>query len=45
MAAFNVFGSVLGTQLALRHGSWFVRKIFLIVVSALILKFAYDTLI
>jgi uncharacterized membrane protein YfcA len=45
MAIFNVAGSILGTRLALRHGSGFVRQIFLLVVSALILKFAYDTFI
>ena len=45
MAIFNVIGSIAGTRLALRHGSEFVRKIFLIVVSALILKFAYDTFV
>ena len=43
MAIFNVLGSVIGTHLALRHGSGFVRKVFLIVVSALIVKFAWDT--
>ena len=43
MAIGNVGGSFLGTHLALRHGSGFVRKVFLIVVSALIVKFAWDT--
>ncbi|HEY6281938.1 MAG TPA: TSUP family transporter [Burkholderiales bacterium] len=43
MAAFNVAGSLLGTRLAIRHGSGFVRQMFLLVVSALILKFGYDT--
>lgn len=43
MAICNVLGSVAGTYLALRHGSGFVRKMFLVVVGALILKFAYDT--
>ncbi len=43
MAAFNVTGSLLGTRLAIRHGSGFVRQIFLLAVSALILKFGYDT--
>ena len=38
-----IFGSLVGTQLALRHGNGFVRKLFLIVVSGLILKFAYNT--
>lgn len=43
MASANVGGSIIGTRLALRHGSGFVRKLFLLVVSALILKFAWDT--
>jgi uncharacterized membrane protein YfcA len=43
MAICNVLGSVAGTHLALRHGSGFVRRVFLVVVCALILKFAYDT--
>jgi uncharacterized membrane protein YfcA len=43
MASFNVLGSVIGTHLALRHGSSFVRRVFLLVVCALILKFAWDT--
>jgi len=43
MATSNVLGSFLGTHLALRHGSGFVRRIFLLVVGALILKFAWDT--
>jgi len=43
MALGNVTGSVVGTWLALRHGSGFVRKVFLAVVSALIGKFAWDT--
>ena len=45
MAACNITGSLVGTHLAMRHGNGFVRKLFLIVVSALILKFAYDTFI
>jgi uncharacterized membrane protein YfcA len=42
MALANVLGSVLGTRLALKHGSGFVRVIFLVVVSALIVKTGYD---
>ncbi len=38
MAIANIAGSMLGTRLALRGGSGFVRKIFIIVVSALILR-------
>ena len=43
MATANVCGSIIGTRMALRRGSGFVRKLFLVVVSALILKFAWDT--
>ncbi|WP_420810297.1 TSUP family transporter [Hydrogenophaga crocea] len=42
MAVANVSGSLLGTRLALRHGSGFVRGVFIVVVSALILKTTYD---
>lgn len=42
MAVFNIVGSVTGSHLAVRHGSGFVRKVFLVVVSALILKTGYD---
>jgi uncharacterized membrane protein YfcA len=42
MAVANVLGSLIGTQLALKHGAGFVRYAFLAVVSALILKTAYD---
>lgn len=42
MAVCNVAGSQLGSRLALRHGSAFVRKGFIVVVSALILKTAWD---
>jgi len=43
MAVFNIAGAVFGTHLALRHGSGFVRKVFLAVATALIVKFGYDT--
>jgi uncharacterized membrane protein YfcA len=42
MAVCNVAGSLLGSRLAIRNGTAFVRKLFLVVVSALILKTAYD---
>jgi len=42
MAVANVVGSLLGTRLALKHGSGFVRGVFIVVVSALILKTTYD---
>ena len=43
MAACNVAGSVIGAQLAIRKGSGFVRVLFIVVVSALILRFGWDT--
>ncbi|UCU99533.1 sulfite exporter TauE/SafE family protein [Acidovorax radicis] len=42
LAIANVVGSLLGTHLALKHGTGFVRGIFVVVVSALILKTGYD---
>ena len=43
MAVANVSGSIAGTCLALKHGSAFVRQIFLRLVGVLIVKFAWDT--
>ena len=43
MALANVSGSIVGTRLALKHGSGFIRKTFLGVVGVLIVKFAWDT--
>ncbi|MEY4979280.1 MAG: hypothetical protein RLZZ352_1550 [Pseudomonadota bacterium] len=42
LAVANVAGSLLGTRLALRHGSGLVRQVFMVVVSGLILKMLYD---
>jgi uncharacterized protein len=42
MAGCQIVGSLVGTKLALKHGSGFVRKLFLFVVTALIVKTAYD---
>jgi hypothetical protein len=42
MAACNVLGALLGTHLAIRHGSGFVRSIFILVVGCLIAKTAWD---
>lgn len=43
MAAFNIAGALLGARLALRHGSGFVRGVFLVVASLLIARLGYDT--
>ena len=42
MALCNVAGSLVGTRLALRLGSGFVRAVFLLVVSALLARYAWD---
>ena len=42
LAVANVLGSLLGTHMALKHGARFVRVVFILVVSALILKTGYD---
>ena len=42
MAVANVLGSLAGTHLALKHGTGFVRTMFILVVTALILKTGYD---
>ena len=42
LAVANVAGSLLGTHMALKHGTGFVRWIFIFVVGALILKTGYD---
>lgn len=45
MAVFNIAGSILGSRLAIAHGSEFVRKVFLIVVCLLIVKTGFDALV
>ena len=45
MALANVVGSLLGTRLALKHGTGFVRVFFMLVVSVLIIKTGYDAFV
>ena len=42
MAVANVVGSLVGVKMALKYGSGFIRIIFLILVSVLIVKLAYQ---
>lgn len=44
MAACNVAGSLIGARLALKLGSGFVRGVFVVVVVALIARYAWDLL-
>lgn len=45
MAICNIAGSFVGTRIALRKGNSFVRTLFLVIVTLLILKYAYDIFI
>jgi len=45
MAFCQVAGSLVGTKLAIQHGSAFVRKLFLVVVSVLIVKTGFDAIV
>ena len=42
MALSNMAGSLAGTHLALKHGTGFVRVVFMVVVAALIAKTSWD---
>ena len=43
MGAANLVGGFVGARTALRQGNGFVRKVFLVVIAALVVKLAYDT--
>lgn len=43
MAACNMLGSTLGARMAMRRGTGFVRVLFLLIVSAFILKLGWET--
>jgi uncharacterized membrane protein YfcA len=45
MAVANVLGGFLGARLALRLGSGFVRRVFLVVTGILALRLTYDSVI
>lgn len=42
MAICNVLGSIMGTRLALKRGNGFIRIIFMVIVSIMILRYGYD---
>jgi uncharacterized membrane protein YfcA len=42
MMVANICGSQFGSRLAIKHGSAFVRKAFLAIVCALIMKSAWN---
>ena len=45
MALCNIAGAQLGSKLAIRHGSGFVRTVFLIMTVLLIGKIGWDILV
>lgn len=45
MAAFNILGAMVGSRLALRHGSGFVRGTFVVVSALLIARLGWDIFI
>jgi uncharacterized membrane protein YfcA len=45
MAICNITGSLIGTKIALKKGNTFIRTLFLLIVSLMILRFAYDVFI
>jgi len=44
MMACNVAGSYLGSRMAMLRGNAFIRKVFLVVVAGIVLRFAWDLL-
>nr|WP_315468862.1 TSUP family transporter [uncultured Undibacterium sp.] len=45
MAVCGVLGAVIGSRMAIKHGSEFVRSLFLMVVSLLVIKTSYDAFV
>lgn len=45
MGLCNVLGSLVGTRLAILRGNKFVRSLFLVIVTAMILRYAWEVLV
>ena len=45
MAVCNISGNIVGTRLAIKKGNGFIRTIFLVIVSIMIVRYAYDIFI
>ena len=43
MAVANILGSIVGVRAAIKYGSGFIRILFLILVSILIVRLCYQT--
>lgn len=42
MAVSNISGSIIGTRMAILKGNQFIRKLFLLVVGIMIIRYGYD---
>lgn len=42
MAICNITGNIIGTRMALKRGNQFVRTIFLVIVTLMIIRYGYD---
>lgn len=45
MSVCNIIGSVIGSKIALKKGNGFVRSIFLVIVTIMIIRYGYDIFI
>lgn len=45
MMACNVAGSFVGSRMAVLRGNEFIRKVFIVVVAGIVLRFAWDVLV
>jgi len=43
MGLANLVGGLIGARTAIRHGNAFIRRVFLVVLAALMIKLTYDT--
>lgn len=42
MAVFNILGNIVGTRMAISKGNGFIRLVFMIVVSMMIVRYGYE---
>ncbi len=42
MGVCNIIGNIIGTKMALKRGNTFVRTVFLVIVSLMIIRYGYD---
>jgi uncharacterized membrane protein YfcA len=42
MSVCNIIGNIIGSRVALKKGNSFIRIIFLVIVSIMVLRYGYD---